>query len=181
MDGEALPAPQNEKLNDYQMRFRKGANFGGSSNLLQCYAGPDAQPSDAISGAGIINVFNRNFLALFWQNTNTPEGTAESGGLRVCPPPNAVNLPPLRHNTICLLRNVTTGSPWTVEFTAFPNTTSVTSFDVQNTAMVPGDVIRVAIRHRVTCFGGILVSPNRFNSEYALNDGDVRYVEFTVI
>ncbi len=176
---DPIPAPQNEKINDYQMRFRKGANFSTVSNSLPCYGGPDAQTGDAISGAAIISVFGTNLLTLFWQNTDTPDGTAESGGLRVCPAPNASGLPPRQHSTTCLLRNVTFGTPWTKEFTALSNTTSVTSRAVTNTPMIAGDVIRVAIRHRVTCFGGFL-DRNRYDSEYAINEGDIRFVEFTV-
>ena len=181
-DGEALPAPQNEKLNDYQLRFRKGANVGiPASNLLQCYAGPDAQNSDAISGAGIF-AGTLSFLSLFWQNTDTPDGTAESGGLRICPRPTAAGLAPGGHSTTCLIRNVTQGVPWTVEFTALPGVTSVTARLITSIpSVVSGDVIRVAIRHRVRCFGSFIPFSNRYDSEYALNEGAIRYVEFTAV
>jgi hypothetical protein len=179
-DGDPLPAPENEKMNSYQMNFIKGANRDGFSNLLQCYAGPDAQPEEAISGFGIIKPQNLAFLVLHWQNTITPDGTAESGGLRVCPRPNAGGLPPGGHSSTVYLRNLSTGSPWTFEFTALPNTSSVNSRVIENTAMIVGDSIRVAIRHKVRCFGGLFFG-NRFDSDWAVNAGNVRFVDTVVI
>ncbi len=176
----ALPEPQSEKINSYFMQFKKGSNTGGASSFLPCYAGPDAQPGDAITGVGIISVFSQEFLSLFWQNTDTPDGTVEGGGLRICPAPNAAGLAPRGHSTICLLRNVTSGQPWTLEFTAIPNTTGVTSRVINNTPMIAGDVIRVALIHQVRCFGPSFFFSNRFDSEYALNEGDVRYRETVV-
>jgi len=181
-DGEALPAPQNEKVNSYFMQFKKGANTGGASKFLPCYAGPDAQNAEAIAGAGIF-AGTLSFLSVFWQNTNTPDGTAESGGLRICPRPNAAGLAPGGHSTTCLLRNVTQGVPWTIEFFALPGVTNVTARLITKIpSVVSGDVMRVAIRHHVRCFGTFF-NPfsNRYDSEYALNDGAIRYVEFTAV
>jgi len=175
-DGEALPAPQNEKLNSYQMRFRKGANVQiPASNLLPAYAGPDAQNQDAISQFIINRTLFFNFLTLTWQNTDTPDGTLASGGLRTCPRPTAAGLPPGGHSTTCYLRNVTQGGPWTFEFSALPNVTSVSSRLIENIVIANNDVVRVAIRHRVRCFGTFIPFSNRYDSEWALNAGSVRW------
>jgi hypothetical protein len=180
-DGEALPAPQIEKLNSYQMQFTKGANVQiPASNLLQCYAGPDAQNQDAISQAGIIIAGGFFFLNLFWQNTNTPDGTAGSGGLRTCPRPTAAGVPPGDHSTKIYLRNLTAAVPWTFETVALPNVSGFSSHNITSMGFLVGDAVRVAITHKVRCFGSVIPFSNRYDSEWALTGG-VRFVDLVVV
>ena len=182
-DGDPLPAPENEKMNSYQMTFVKGANKDGFSNLLQCYAGPDAQPEEGITQAAIIKVPNTGnaFLNLFWTNANTPDGTVENGGLRVCPVPNAGGVPPTNHRTEVYLRNITAGTPWRFETGAAANSTGFSSHNITNTGVLVGDSVRVAIRHRVKCFGGPFILANKYRSDWAINALNVRWVDIVVV
>ena len=177
VDGSPTPNPQSEKFNDYQMRFRKGANVQiPASNPIVAYGGPDPQPDEAISFVDVqSSIFGSPALSLTWQNTITPDGTAESGGLRVCPAPTASFVPPSNHVTAIYGRNVSTGGAWGFlgsspvhethffDFVTFPGGTSF------------GDTLRVAVRHRVKCFGGFFFG-NRFASDWAQTDPNL-YVQ----
>ena len=178
IEGSAIPSPQTEKLNDYQMRFRKGANIQiPSSTPIVAYAGPDPQPDEAISFVDVqSSIFGSPALSLTWQNTFTPDGTLESGGLRVCPAPTASFVPPSGHVTVIYGRNVSTGGLWGFLATVPTHETHFFNFVTIPGGTSFGDSLRIAVRHRVKCFGGIFFG-NRFSSDWALNTGDVRYVD----
>ena len=177
--GEPDPSPRSESLNLYRMRFRKGGNFGNFSNQLECFGGPDAQPDDSIFFAqlgrtGIFGIFNT--IELRWDNTDTPDGTAEQGGLRVCPTPNAAGVPPRNHSTQIYARNASTGSSWEriATVAAFTTNYGPAIFDLTG-GVGFGQTIRFAIRHRVRCFPGILTG-GRHESEWALQGGGLRFI-----
>ncbi len=181
---EPDPSPRSEKLNLYRMRFRKGGNFGLFSNTLECYGGPDAQPDDSIFFAqtgqtGIFGIFKT--IELRWDNTDTPDGTSEQGGLRVCPAPNAAGVPPRNHTTDIFARNASLGGSWEkiAGVAAFTSNFGPEIFQLAS-GVGDGQVIRFAIRHRVRCFAGVF-SGGRHESEWSLQGGCIRYISRTTI
>ncbi|MCK5652736.1 MAG: hypothetical protein KAJ42_15205, partial [Gemmatimonadetes bacterium] len=177
--GEPDPSPRSDELNLYRMRFRKGGNLGLFSNQLECYGGPDAPPEGSFTFArltrfGFIPI--RYLIELRWDNTDTPDGTAESGGLRVCPSPNAAGVPPRNHSTTIVARNVSEGGSWeTIGGVGQFERTFGPELLVLSSGVGIGDTIRVAIRHKVRCFPGIF-SGGRHESEWGLQGPSVRYL-----
>ena len=142
----ALPEPQTEKLNNYKMRFRKGSKVGPLfSNTLQCYAGPDSPPGPAITSFSAFFFVTTPLWGMTWVNATTPTDP------RTCPP-----TPPASHPTMIFLRNATAPRDTVWIFHAQPAAFQ-TSINLQpfNFTVLPGDEIRVAIAHRVSCFGSI--------------------------
>jgi hypothetical protein len=182
VDGSALPNTQTEKLNIYKMRFRRGGNLGPFTSGLECYTGPDAPPAGSITFAQIRQAFTpfpRNFVEVTWDNTETPDGTAGSGGLRVCPPPIAAGVPPRSHSTHVHMRNATLGGAWALIASVGPFGTSL-NLEVTGTfAFSVGNTIHIALHHRVKCFGTFFSGQTL--SEWGEQGGGLRYVTRVVI
>ena len=85
-------------------------------------------------------------------------------------------VPPSSHVTVIYGRNVSTGSPWGFLATVPTHETHFFNFVTFPGGTSFGDSLRVAIRHRVKCFGGTFFG-NRFGSDWALNAGDILWVD----
>jgi hypothetical protein len=167
-EDQAVPVPQKEQLNNYQMRFRKGANLGFLSLVLPCFLGPDPPITDGMISLVVRRTFLIGTVSLTWGNATTPPDP------RVCPA-----TPPADHSTHIYIRNVTTGGAWTLHDTQAPFTTN--SFEILTTVPITaGDVVRVAINHHVRCFGSFLPPSGRYHSDWAIENG-VFYAETVVV
>ena len=167
VEDQPIPVPQKEQLNNYQMRFVKGANTGVFSLVAPCYLGPDPPLTDGMISLSVIrNVFLAT-VSLTWGNAVTPTD-----------PRNCPAIPPAGHSTHIFIRNVTQAGAWTLHETeaAFA-TNSFASLTV--VAVNVGDVVRVAINHHVRCFGSFLPPSGRYHSDWAIENG-VFYAETVV-
>ena len=179
----ALPAPQTEFLNVYKMRYRNGGNTGPFSEDLECFLGPDEPPPGSITSAFWIRVqiivIGVSFrLSLNWNNTQTPDGSIGSGGLRTCPAPTATSVPPSGHSTSIWARDVDHGQFWEFITRVGPNVTNVNNLVIPFAdfpLLEDGDEVHIAIRHSVRCFGGIFGGGREF-SEWGIQGGDQRYI-----
>ena len=100
-------------------------------------------------------------LFVNWTNAVTPTE-----------PRNCPVTPPALHYTEVHARNVTQGGGWALMATHGPFGTNHALF--ATFSITVGDEIRVAIRHRVKCFGGFFTG-GRYRSEWSL-EGSIRYV-----
>jgi hypothetical protein len=153
-EADGVPEAQVEQLNNYQMRFVKGANTGFLSLVLPVFLGPDPPITDGITSFNAVVGFTGVVLFVNWENAVTPTDP------RNCPP-----IPPAGHSTHVYARNVTTGGDWTIQGTSPAFSTNFAEF--ANIVIGVGDVVRVAINHHTRCFGGFLPPSGRFHSDWS--------------
>ena len=131
--------PTAQRFNDYRARFVNGANQGAYGATLRTWAGPDAPQGDSLmctdEGFGIGSAQ--------WQNATTPPDA------RTCPPQ-----PPASHSTEIWLNNHTNTplTGWVLDDTKSPFTSAEIGLTFSST---PADEMRVAVRHKVSCFSQI--------------------------